>query len=135
MVEEATRYVRYLAWLSAVPTGQKQTRREAYGEDSVASPPIIAQWLVEAAAQCGLAVSSGFGAAAVSWQEVQAWATTTGQRGRWLCITVRDLSLAYVKEYREASDPARPSPLVEVDLQEQRKTVMNQLQRFLRNRR
>ena len=135
MTEDATDYVRQLAWLAATPKGQDKSRREAYGDEAVQEPPGHARWLVEAAAECGLVASNGLGATAVSWQEIHSWAAATGQRGAWLRLVIRNLSAAYVKELRAAEDPARPAPMAQKDVVEQRKGVMNQLKRFVQNRR
>lgn len=132
-VEEAERYVRYLAWLDSTPEKQKKTRRQAFGADSVEEPESAGAWLVHLAQECGLTAIGSFGVEPISWADVAAWAESVGEHGRWVRIMVRRLSMAYVEQYSKSSDPACPSPLV-TDIEERRAIVRNQLKRFIQAR-
>lgn len=123
--------MRYLAWLAAIPKGAKISRREAYAETHEPEP--WCKWLVEEALDCGLRQADGMSLSPVPWSEVLAWAQATERDGLWIRQAVRDLSVAYVDQYAKSEDPVCPSPL-DVDLEQQRKTVQNQLKRFIANR-
>lgn len=80
---------------------------------ATAEPDPECAWLVGAALECGLASQGGMGLAPIAWQEIQAWATLTGEDDPWLCATLRHLSRAYVDEYHASRDPQRAAPLAD----------------------
>lgn len=125
--------MRYLAWLDSTPEKKKQTRRQAFGPDSVEEPEPNGAWLVYLAQECGLRATGSFGIEPISWADVVAWAESVGEPGRWIRIMVRRLSMEYVKQYAKSSDPACPSPL-EPDVEARRQIVRDQLRRFIQAR-
>lgn len=139
MFEAAVSYVRHMAWLAAIPDGQNQTvklsRAKMYTGSALLEiePDPICNWLVQAALECGLYRSTGFGVEAIAWIEVRAWAGSVGVKDMWTMTCVKKLSERYVEQLHQAKDPACPAPL-SVDVEVQRETVRNQLRRFIKAR-
>jgi len=83
--------------------------------------------------ECGLAAQSGLGISVIQWAEIKAWQDATGQEGFWLAETVREMSICYVTEFHQSSDPARPAPVAAImDDGEIRKAVSSQFKAFVR---
>ena len=93
------------------------------------------EW-VAMASECGLSTVSGMGSVSpIAWSDIEAWQRCTGQLGWFVAQTVRLLSEAYVREYHDAQNPARSSPLQDVvDENEKRVSVSNQFKQFVRSR-
>lgn len=89
-------------------------RLQQFGHDApeLMMPPVHDRWyLIEYLMELGPAVSSGFGLAITSWQEIQAWEHMTGhQLTNWEATTLRTLSSRYVAQYSKSSDPMCPPP-------------------------
>lgn len=75
-------------------------------------PPVevgghLLRWLFEV----GPTMSNGMGQTPISSTELRDWLSITGVRlTPWEVRTLRILSMAYVGEYSEASDPKHPAP-------------------------
>jgi hypothetical protein len=80
-----------------------------------------------------LCLSNGLGLTPVTWQEVNSWQQATANKDAWLARGVKLLSVDYVTEFNLSKDASRPSPIAqELDLDTQRKTVANQLKKFIK---
>jgi len=54
---------------------------------------------------------SGMGVTPLTWQEIDSWASTTSlQLPVWERLAIHEMSMAYVGEYNQASDPNREAP-------------------------
>ena len=123
-INESIEYVKYLAWMNAVPKGKEEPRGKGA---TLHEPP----WLVEVAMDCGLSAQTGFGPAVITWQEIKAWQDVTGQRGIWLAQIIRGLSTVFVSWLDKAADPSCPMPAEE----HQPNAVIDQVKKFIASRR
>lgn len=114
--------MRHLAWLHAVPEGEKKSRLKSYKELSedhplLKLPPIAdAEYLVALLNEAGLFESSGMGAMPLSWKELNSWLYCTSlQLSTWEILTIKSMSEAYVSEYNQASEKDRTAPYEHMD--------------------
>ena len=122
-----------MAWLDTTPEGSKDSRRALYKGSALSDlqPETYYSWVIEMALECGLFVTTGFGAVAISWVEILAWQEATDNKGLWFAGTVHAISVAYTSELSKAKDKARPSPInYRVDEGDQRSAVTSQLKIF-----
>lgn len=61
--------------------------------------------------ELGFCTYSGMGMESLSFREIQAWCDTTSTVLQpWESLALRELSTAYVVQYRESENPAAPAP-------------------------
>lgn len=106
-----------LAWLHAVPEGQKKSRmatlRAANDDQPSLKLPDVGEgaYIVGMVHEAGLVSSSGMGVVPLSWQEIDAWIRVTESVPQlWERLLIRELSEAYVAEFNQASEKGRESP-------------------------
>lgn len=109
--------MRKLAWLHAVPEGQKKSRmttlRAANPDQPALQLPELGDgaYIVQMLHEAGLMSSVGMGSLPLSWQELEAWLRVTESEPElWEKMLVRELSEAYVSELNQATERNRPSP-------------------------
>ncbi|WCT75038.1 hypothetical protein PQ455_07435 [Sphingomonas naphthae] len=128
-LDEAARelilHVRQVAWLTALPrhklsTGEEirqPARAEAYKTGGT-EPPLppkgdvahVFDWFME----LGQIEVTGMGRAALSWREIDAWASRTfTPMTAWEARLLRRLSVAFLAESGAAESPYHPAPWVE----------------------
>lgn len=110
-----------MAWLNATPKGTKESRladfrkRRGGEHPSLTMPEVgpgihIIQWLQEA----GFYSSNGMDITPLSWTEMESWIRVTRKKFPvWVPTLIKELSEAYVSEYKQSSDASRPAPYVD----------------------
>ena len=97
-----------------------------------------ASYIIELLYSAGLMSSNGMGPVPLSWQEIDAWLRVTEYELPMMeRLLVRQLSIEYVDELVQATDPQRPAPFVyrteeEIELERIREDVGDRLRNMLR---
>lgn len=108
-------YARQLAWLHAVPKEAEKSRQTTFQEfnPSLIEFPSVdgLETVVGHFHESGRASYTGMGITPLTWLEMASWASTTNlSLPTWEVLVIREMSLAYVAEYNQASDPLQPAP-------------------------
>jgi hypothetical protein len=134
--DELIVYVRYLAWLGAVPRDtstdeardhhtlrrdrrrpppkpKPKSRQEQMEEDGmlIDMPPNPAPFIIERLMEIGPALGGGMERAPISYTEIENWKVSTWSRLMpWESRMLRRLSVAFVAESHRAEEPDCPAP-------------------------
>lgn len=130
-----------MAWLHATPEGSKKSRltslKELDEDSSFLKLPKIegAEYLVALLFEAGLLESTGMGATALSWSEIESWLRCTSlELSNWEKLMIKTMSDVYVSEYNQSSAKDRAAPYIYVDeVQVKRDEVANKLLNVLRS--
>jgi hypothetical protein len=78
---------------------------------------------------------NGMGTAPLSFQELQAWQSSTGLAlSSWETLALRQLSRDYIDQLARSRDPSEPAPYQTEDLPRQREAVHNFFKQLARRR-
>lgn len=106
-----------------------QMKKEGIAPSMPPNPmPHLINWLIE----IGIMESTGAGPAPLSWREIRAW--QDGVRVRlapWEARLLRQLSIAYIAQSREAEQPNCPPPWLGTVTQQEREFDERQLDMVL----
>lgn len=134
---EASLYVKQLAWLNAVPERAKgdtsttrMTRLEGFRAQQKDyqpdMPPAEATYLLDHLLEVGPVSSSGMGAFALTFQELQSWQEQIGLCLQpWEVRMLRQLSRDYLNESHEAEKRDRPAPWTPAEISEAQRTALS----------
>lgn len=110
------------------PKVSRLARMQADGVEPSLPPASAAQYLVGYLFEVGPLSSSGMGAAAVSWVELQAWQQQVGvELSAWEARTLRRLSAEFAAESRRAEEWGVPSPVAVATTEQQRASVAKRI--------
>lgn len=131
-------YAKVFGWLSATPRGGKVPRYKSFPGVLERAWDQRAEPLLMDMQEVGWCQAGPHGPEVLHWSEIKAWMDATGRRESWLALAVRRLSAAFVDEFVQANEPARPMPegleVEEEDATERRQIVQQQLRQFAKNR-
>jgi hypothetical protein len=105
-----------------VPEGAKKSRLKSYKDFDEASlflclPELDgAEYLVTLLFEAGLVQSTGMGASALSWSEIESWLRVTQLNlSVWEKLTIKSMSEVYAGELGVATKKDHPAPYTHVD--------------------
>jgi hypothetical protein len=78
---------------------------------------------------------TGMGISPLTWSEIDSWLSRTQlEIPIWEILSIREMSMAYVGEYNQASDEDRPPPYASQAIKQlQKQKVNNDLKSFLKS--
>lgn len=105
-----------------MPEGRKTSRLKSYKDldenSSFLKLPKLdgADYLVNLLFEAGLLESTGMGAAALSWSEIESWLRVTQlDLSVWERLTIKSMSEVYVAELSTATKKDSPAPYIHAD--------------------
>ena len=105
-----------------MPEGQKKSRLKSYKDldenSSFLNLPNLdgAEYLVTLLFEAGLVQSTGMGATALSWSEIESWLRVTQlSLSVWEKLTIKSMSEVYAGELSTATKKDSPAPYTHVD--------------------
>ena len=140
--DELSLYVRFVAWLNAVPKPDKPAapglrefsrleKLRADKKDDAYLPNMPEPGAIHLVAHlwdAGPTMAGAMGAMPLTFTELAAWQAATGNDlAPWELRTLRRLSADYLNESKQAQDPQQPSPLQVQMTQQDRLDVSNKL--------
>jgi hypothetical protein len=104
-----------LAWLHATPKEAEKSRQSSFQEfnpNLIEFPSVDGlETVIGHFHESGRVSYTGMGITPLTWQEMASWASTTNLLlPTWEILVIREMSMAYVAEYNQASDPLREAP-------------------------
>ena len=108
-----------MAWLKSPPKGWEVNRYAHYTKEDPEHPALelpyieYGEHLIGYLHEVGFCRFTGMGVEELSFLEIKAWCEATSTvLEPWESLALRDLSSAYLYQYRESENPAAPAPYI-----------------------
>jgi hypothetical protein len=109
LYDELVTFIKFLAWIDAVPDESKLSRRDFFEKDGleIVFPEVRAYYLIEHLFDIGISI----GDHSITYSEIEAWQRLSGvELQPFEARFLKKLSEAYLSAAREAADNDAESP-------------------------